>query len=133
MTITMLYLGFSGDSDGDSDDDDSGSIGGLLNKLIMAKLVHDLAGLSTLLSDSSTEGEDPSSSQRSESSTTPNATDAADLEEKTNIRICGICMDRERNAVFVTCGHGSCMKCSQSLKICHTCRAEIKSVVQTYD
>ena len=51
-----------------------------------------------------------------------------ELEEKdiyyeTN---CEICMERERDVVFVPCGHTSCEQCSKKLKKCHVCREDIK-------
>ncbi|CAF1155162.1 unnamed protein product [Didymodactylos carnosus] len=44
------------------------------------------------------------------------------LEERIQ---CQICMDREKNIVFVSCGHSCCVECAQLLHICHTCRKPI--------
>lgn len=44
---------------------------------------------------------------------------------------CSICMERRRNVVFL-CGHGACMCCAQTLKICHMCRKPISKKINLY-
>nr|CAB3263830.1 zinc finger protein ZF(ZZ/RING)-1 [Phallusia mammillata] len=43
-------------------------------------------------------------------------------EEKT----CPICMETQMEVVFVPCGHTTCRKCSETLKVCHICRKKIE-------
>ncbi|XP_058059221.1 E3 ubiquitin-protein ligase MIB2 isoform X2 [Anopheles bellator] len=44
---------------------------------------------------------------------------------------CSICMERRRNVAFL-CGHGSCSKCAETLKICHMCRKTITKKINLY-
>ncbi|XP_058121212.1 E3 ubiquitin-protein ligase MIB2 [Anopheles ziemanni] len=44
---------------------------------------------------------------------------------------CSICMERRRNVAFL-CGHGSCSKCAETLKICHMCRKAITKKINLY-
>ncbi|XP_035915376.1 E3 ubiquitin-protein ligase MIB2 [Anopheles stephensi] len=44
---------------------------------------------------------------------------------------CSICMERRRNLAFL-CGHGSCSKCGETLKICHMCRKPITKKINLY-
>uniref|UniRef100_A0A182VU66 RING-type E3 ubiquitin transferase n=1 Tax=Anopheles minimus TaxID=112268 RepID=A0A182VU66_9DIPT len=44
---------------------------------------------------------------------------------------CSICMERRRNIAFL-CGHGSCSKCGETLKICHMCRKPITKKINLY-
>ena len=44
-----------------------------------------------------------------------------DLEDK----ICGVCLDGNKEVVFNGCGHTACFQCSRSLVKCHVCRSDI--------
>uniref|UniRef100_A0A1S4GZF1 RING-type E3 ubiquitin transferase n=1 Tax=Anopheles gambiae TaxID=7165 RepID=A0A1S4GZF1_ANOGA len=44
---------------------------------------------------------------------------------------CSICMERRRNVAFL-CGHSSCSKCAETLKICHMCRKPITKKINLY-
>lgn len=44
---------------------------------------------------------------------------------------CSICMERRRNVAFM-CGHGSCSKCAETLKVCHMCRKQISKKINLY-
>ncbi len=47
---------------------------------------------------------------------------------------CVICMDNEKNAVLLNCGHNcSCFDCTSSLSICPICRADIVKVIKIYN
>ena len=50
---------------------------------------------------------------------------------ETRNNTCPICMDRQRDVVFI-CGHGTCEECSKSLRKCHICRKKIKRVIKIY-
>ncbi|XP_063229552.1 E3 ubiquitin-protein ligase MIB2 [Bacillus rossius redtenbacheri] len=52
----------------------------------------------------------------------------AEIEEAHS---CSICMERRRNVAFL-CGHGSCEKCSTTLKTCHMCRKTITKKINLY-
>lgn len=52
----------------------------------------------------------------------------AEMEE---VYCCGICLERVRNVVFL-CGHGACVNCAQSLRICHMCRQVITRKINIY-
>jgi len=39
---------------------------------------------------------------------------------------CQICVDREKNVVFLPCGHTACRECANRLYICHQCRQDIR-------
>ncbi|XP_065164682.1 E3 ubiquitin-protein ligase MIB2 [Atheta coriaria] len=52
----------------------------------------------------------------------------AEIEES---HACSICMERKRNVVFL-CGHGTCSKCADTLKICHMCRKTITKKIPIY-
>ena len=53
------------------------------------------------------------------------------LEARENVIQCQICMERDRNMVFL-CGHGACKECSERLQICHVCRQTIQNRIPTY-
>ncbi|XP_023022675.2 E3 ubiquitin-protein ligase mind bomb 2 isoform X1 [Leptinotarsa decemlineata] len=52
----------------------------------------------------------------------------AEIEES---HACGICMERKRNVVFL-CGHSTCSRCADTLKICHMCRKTITKKIPIY-
>eukprot|EP00756_Hemistasia_phaeocysticola_P021860 Hpha_TRINITY_DN15799_c0_g1::TRINITY_DN15799_c0_g1_i1::g.38656::m.38656 len=60
------------------------------------------------------------------------------LREIMDSRLCTICADKERNAVFVPCGHAACCKQCADKHIrgtrpqCVICRAPVRQVVQAY-
>ncbi|EAL48873.2 zinc finger domain containing protein [Entamoeba histolytica HM-1:IMSS-B] len=61
---------------------------------------------------------------------TPSPTDT---EEDMN-KICKVCLDNEKNTVFIPCGHiCCCYECSKKLSKCPICRAQITTIVKTYD
>ncbi|KAH3744260.1 hypothetical protein Pelo_14345 [Pelomyxa schiedti] len=46
---------------------------------------------------------------------------------------CAVCMEHERNAVFVPCAHlVCCFECASIMKTCPTCRGPISSVLKIY-
>lgn len=46
---------------------------------------------------------------------------------------CPICFDDHvQLQILNPCGHGVCSLCSRQLKNCHTCRADIKSVIRPF-
>lgn len=50
-----------------------------------------------------------------------------------NKRLCRICYINECNMIFIPCGHFiSCLKCSQSLKICPICRSTFTDIKRVY-
>lgn len=51
-----------------------------------------------------------------------------ELEDTLN---CGICMERQRNIIFM-CGHGSCDDCAKNLQDCHICRRTITNRINVY-
>lgn len=53
------------------------------------------------------------------------------LQEREDVIVCAICMEREKNVVFL-CGHMACSICSDRLQVCHICRVEIQNRVQVY-
>ena len=53
------------------------------------------------------------------------------LQERDDVIVCAICMEREKNVVFL-CGHMACSICSDRLQVCHICREEIQNRVQVY-
>ncbi|XP_017770647.1 PREDICTED: E3 ubiquitin-protein ligase MIB2 [Nicrophorus vespilloides] len=55
-------------------------------------------------------------------------TKVAEFEE---LQACSICMERRRNVVFL-CGHGTCSRCADTLKICHMCRKTISKKIPVY-
>ncbi|XP_058984296.1 E3 ubiquitin-protein ligase MIB2-like isoform X2 [Musca domestica] len=44
---------------------------------------------------------------------------------------CSICMERIRDVAFL-CGHGSCSRCAETLRICHMCRKTILKKINLY-
>ena len=53
-------------------------------------------------------------------------------------RLCGICMERPKNAALVPCGHTLCSECEQSLQMmeeephkrrCHICQQAIEHIL----
>lgn len=50
-----------------------------------------------------------------------------------NEKICIICMDAERDCIFLDCGHyTTCRSCAVDLKTCPVCRSKIKKVQQVF-
>ncbi|CAC5389972.1 unnamed protein product [Mytilus coruscus] len=59
------------------------------------------------------------------------------LKIKDSSRKCTICMDREKNAVILPCGHTTCMECAtevylESNQRCPICRADIEDMNPLY-
>ncbi|CAC5417623.1 unnamed protein product [Mytilus coruscus] len=57
--------------------------------------------------------------------------------DKDSSRKCTICMDREKNAVILPCGHTTCMECAtevylESNQRCPICRADIEDINPLY-
>ncbi|CAH1175954.1 unnamed protein product [Phaedon cochleariae] len=52
----------------------------------------------------------------------------AEIEES---HACSICMERKKNVVFL-CGHSTCARCADTLKICHMCRKTITKKIPIY-
>lgn len=53
------------------------------------------------------------------------------IQEIEEAHSCSICMERRRNVAFL-CGHGACITCAQTLKICHMCRKPITKKINLY-
>ncbi|XP_023209720.1 E3 ubiquitin-protein ligase MIB2-like [Centruroides sculpturatus] len=53
------------------------------------------------------------------------------IQEIEEAHSCSICMERRRNIAFL-CGHGACISCAQTLKICHMCRKPITKKINLY-
>lgn len=53
------------------------------------------------------------------------------IQEIEESHACSICMERKRNVVFL-CGHSTCSKCADTLKICHMCRKTITKKIPIY-
>ncbi|CAG9858951.1 unnamed protein product [Phyllotreta striolata] len=53
------------------------------------------------------------------------------IQEIEESHACSICMERKRNVVFL-CGHSTCSKCADPLKICHMCRKTITKKIPIY-
>ena len=53
---------------------------------------------------------------------------AAELTEQL---LCAICMEREKDCTF-SCGHRTCMHCSNTLSVCPFCNALITTKTRTY-
>ena len=57
------------------------------------------------------------------------------LEERLRVmeddRQCQICMERDKNMVFL-CGHAACRECSERLQVCHVCRQTIQNRITMY-
>lgn len=53
------------------------------------------------------------------------------IQEIEEASSCSICMERRKNVAFL-CGHGACVNCSQTLKICHMCRKPITKKINLY-
>ncbi|XP_042895609.1 E3 ubiquitin-protein ligase MIB2 [Parasteatoda tepidariorum] len=53
------------------------------------------------------------------------------IQEIEEAHSCSICMERRRNVAFM-CGHGACVACAQTLKICHMCRKPITKKINLY-
>ena len=45
---------------------------------------------------------------------------------------CRVCMENDKEIIFVGCGHGSCMACSNELKKCHICRKRIRKKIRLF-
>lgn len=45
--------------------------------------------------------------------------------------VCPVCLDKEKNIAF-SCGHQTCITCSESLTVCPTCRATITTKLRLY-
>ncbi|RWS21963.1 E3 ubiquitin-protein ligase MIB2-like protein, partial [Leptotrombidium deliense] len=56
-------------------------------------------------------------------------TEVAKLKRKLEDTTCPVCLDKQKKFVFL-CGHGACSRCTPRIQHCHTCRAQIHSVVQ---
>ncbi|XP_052083992.1 uncharacterized protein LOC127721296 [Mytilus californianus] len=59
------------------------------------------------------------------------------LQIKDSSRKCTICMDREKNAVILPCGHTTCMECATEVYVgenqrCPICRADIQDINPLY-
>ncbi|KFM65428.1 Baculoviral IAP repeat-containing protein 7-A, partial [Stegodyphus mimosarum] len=55
------------------------------------------------------------------------------VNEVKDVLLCKICMDSEKQVVFIPCGHLiSCEKCAQALDNCAVCRTPITNRVRTY-
>ncbi|ELP87739.1 inhibitor of apoptosis 1, diap1, putative [Entamoeba invadens IP1] len=49
-------------------------------------------------------------------------------------KVCRICLENQKNTVFIPCGHiCSCSECASKLDKCPICRAPITSIVKTFD
>lgn len=47
---------------------------------------------------------------------------------------CNICLDKEKDILFLPCGHVvCCSQCSESVNVCPTCRADIFGIVKLYN
>jgi uncharacterized protein YehS (DUF1456 family) len=46
--------------------------------------------------------------------------------------LCMICMERDMDTCFFSCGHVSCKQCAASLKACHICRSSITQRGKVY-
>ncbi|XP_072143326.1 E3 ubiquitin-protein ligase MIB2-like isoform X2 [Dermacentor andersoni] len=55
----------------------------------------------------------------------------ARLQQLEEVHSCGICMERQRNVVFL-CGHGACDVCVADLQACHMCRETITKKITIY-
>ncbi|KAK8766810.1 hypothetical protein V5799_006411 [Amblyomma americanum] len=55
----------------------------------------------------------------------------ARLQELEEAHGCSICMERQRNVVFL-CGHGACDDCAADLDACHMCRETITKRIKLY-
>ncbi|XP_072378782.1 E3 ubiquitin-protein ligase MIB2 isoform X1 [Diabrotica undecimpunctata] len=53
------------------------------------------------------------------------------IQEIEESHACSICMERKRNVVFL-CGHSTCSRCADTLKICHMCRKTITKKIPIY-
>ena len=61
------------------------------------------------------------------------AKQSAEKEDDTCDNTCVICMDHEKDAVLLNCGHNcSCLNCANTLSICPICRANIEKVIKIY-
>jgi len=52
-----------------------------------------------------------------------------DLKEQT---MCPVCLDRLKNMIFSSCGHGTCQLCGDSLTECPICRKPVKQRIIIY-
>jgi len=49
-------------------------------------------------------------------------------------RLCVICFEEQKNAIFVPCGHvATCMSCAKQMIYCPICRGNVNMVVQVFD
>lgn len=55
----------------------------------------------------------------------------ARLQQLEEVHSCGICMERQRNVVFL-CGHGACDLCAADLQNCHMCRETLTKKIKVY-
>ncbi|XP_075541879.1 E3 ubiquitin-protein ligase MIB2-like isoform X2 [Dermacentor variabilis] len=55
----------------------------------------------------------------------------ARLQQLEEAHSCGICMERQRNVIFL-CGHGACDVCVADLEACHMCRETITKKITIY-
>ena len=54
-------------------------------------------------------------------------------EHRSDVLLCGICMDARKDTVLVPCGHQACRQCAAQLMDCHVCRVRIERHVRTFD
>ena len=59
------------------------------------------------------------------------------LKSETEKKLCVVCMEADKNAIFLPCGHISCcMACAQSVKNstkkCPVCRGTIQSINKVF-
>ena len=56
-----------------------------------------------------------------------------EINKAEELKICKICLDRDRDATINPCGHFvSCIKCTRSINQCPICRATITSFSKTH-
>lgn len=56
-----------------------------------------------------------------------------EIERLKREQICVVCMDRQKNIMFLPCSHlAACVECSASLTKCPVCRVPIQATVRTY-
>ena len=56
-----------------------------------------------------------------------------DSQPKANELLCIICIDNDRDAIYMPCRHNAtCIKCTKNLKNCPICKVEISEAIRIY-